>query len=133
MLEKWIKTYLDVLNKEERKFICTKLGSKEDPKGFLYFLFNVQKVQLKTPPFVLYSRNLLHPLGKLVTEWLHPLARMQKSHFQDSFTLKKELDKKKIPYNACLFICDATSMYTNIRTGPILQRNGRFPSITRST
>ena len=51
---------------------------------------------------------------------------MQKSYFQDSFTLKKELDLPKIPSKARLFICDSTSMYTNIRTGPALHRIGHF-------
>ena len=51
---------------------------------------------------------------------------MQKSYFQDSFTLKKELDLQKILPNARLFICDATSMYTNIKTGPSLHRIRQF-------
>ena len=49
---------------------------------------------------------------------------MQKSYFQDSFTPKKELNQPEIPSNAHLFICDVTPMYTNIRTGPDLQRMG---------
>ena len=53
-------------------------------------------------------------------------AKMQKSYFQDSFTLKKELDLQEIPSNARLFICDATSMYTNIKTGASLHRIGQF-------
>ena len=51
---------------------------------------------------------------------------MQKSYFQDSFTLKKELNQQKISSNAHLFIYDATSMYTNIKTGPELHRIGQF-------
>ena len=51
---------------------------------------------------------------------------MQKSYFQYSFTLKKELDLQKIPSNTRLFICDATSMYTNIKTGPALHRIRKF-------
>ena len=51
---------------------------------------------------------------------------MQKSYFQDSFTLKKELDLQEIPSHARLFSCDATSMYTNIRTGPALHHIGQF-------
>ena len=51
---------------------------------------------------------------------------MQKSYFQDSITLKKELDRKQIPSNAQFFICDATSMYTNTRTGLSLHRIGQF-------
>ena len=92
----------------------------------MYLLFKVHKVPLKTRPVVLYCGNLLHPLGQLITEMLQPLAKMHKSYFQDSFTLKKELDQKQIPSNACLFICDATSMYTNIRTGPGIHRIGWF-------
>ena len=51
---------------------------------------------------------------------------MQKSYFQYSFTLKKELDLQKLPPNARLFICDATSMYTNIKTGLALHRSIQF-------
>ena len=51
---------------------------------------------------------------------------MQKSYFQDSFTLKKELDPQRIPSNTRLFICEDTSMYTNIKTGPALHRIGQF-------
>ena len=94
--------------------------------GFLYLLFKVHKNPLKTRPVVSYCGNLLHTLGQIITEWLQPLAKMQKSYFQDSFTLKKELDLQEIPSNARLFICHATSMYTNIRTGPALHRIGQF-------
>ena len=73
-----------------------------------------------------YCGNFLHPFGQLITEWLQPLAKLQKSYFQDSFTLKKELDLQEIPSNARLFICDATSMYTNIKTGAALHRIGQF-------
>ena len=51
---------------------------------------------------------------------------MQKSYFQDSFTLKKELDLQEIPSSARLFICDATHMYTNIKTGPALHCIGQL-------
>ena len=126
LLEKWIKTYLDVLSKEERKFLLTNLRLNKEPWGFLYLLFKIHKVLLKTRLVVSYCGNLLHPLGKLITEWLQPLARIQKSYFQDSFRLKKELDLQKIPSNACLFICDATSMYTNIKTCPEIHCIGQF-------
>ena len=39
LLKKWIKTYLDVLSKEERKFLRTNLRLNEEPWGFLYLLF----------------------------------------------------------------------------------------------
>ena len=120
LLEKWIRTYLDVLSKEERQCICTHLRLNEEPWDFLYLLFKVHNILLKTSPVVSYCGNLLQPLGKLISEWLQPLANMHKFYFQDSFTLKKELDLKKIPSNTHLFICGATSLYTNIKTGPAL-------------
>ena len=126
VLEKWIKIYLDVLSKEEIKFLHTNLRLNKDTWGFLYLLFKVHQVLLKTRMVVLYCGNLLHPLGQLITEWLQPLARMQKSYFQDSITLKKKLDLQKIPSNTRLFICDTTSMYTNIKTGPALHHIGQF-------
>ena len=126
LLEKWIRTYLEVLSKEERKFLCTHLRLNKEPWGFLYLLFKVHKNPLKTRLVVSYRKNQLQPLGQLITEWLLPLAKMQKSYLQDSFTLKKELDLLEIPSNARLFICDATSMYTNIKTGPALHRIGQF-------
>ena len=79
LLEKWIKKYLDVIIKEEIKFLCTNLRSSEEPWGFLYLPFKVHKVQLNTCPIVLYCLNLLHPLGQLITERLQTLAVMQKS------------------------------------------------------
>ena len=102
------------------------LRQNEDPWGFLYLLFKVHKNPLKTRPFVSYCGNLLHPLGQLITEWLQHLTKIQKSYFQDSFTLKKEFDLQNIPSNARLFICDATSMYTNIKTGPAFHCIGQF-------
>ena len=103
LLENWIRTYLDVLSKEEIKCLCTYLRLNEEPWGFLYLLFKVHKNPLKRRPVVSYCNNLLHPLGQLIIEWLQPLAKMHKDSFQDSFTLKKELDLQKIPSNARLF------------------------------
>ena len=52
MLEKWIRTYLDVLSKEERKFLRTHLRQNEEPWVSLYLLFKVHKNPLKTCPVV---------------------------------------------------------------------------------
>ena len=94
LLEKWIRTYLDVLSKEKRNFLCTHLRLNEDPWVFLYLLFKVHKNPLKTRPVVSYCGNILHLLGQLITEWLQPLAKMQKSYLQDSFMLKRNLTFK---------------------------------------
>ena len=74
LLEKRIKNHLDVLSKEERTFFRTNLKLNEEPWGFLYLLFKVHKIPLNTLPVVSYCRNLLHPLGHLITEWLQPLS-----------------------------------------------------------
>ena len=126
LLEKWTRTNLDVFSKEEREFLRTHLRQNKEPWGFLYLLFKVHKNPLKTRPVVSYCGNLLHPSGHLITEWLQSLAKMHKSYFQDSFMLKKELELQEIPSNARLFICDATSMYTNIRTRPELYSIRQF-------
>ena len=102
------------------------MRENEEPWGFLYLLFKVHKNPLKTRPVVSYCGNLLHTLGQLIAEWLHPLAKLQKSYFQDSYKLKKELDLQEIPSNAHLFICDEISMYTNIKTGAAIHRIGQF-------
>ena len=66
--DKWIKTYLDVLSKEERKFPHTNLRLNKEPWGLLYLLFKVHKIPLKTRLVVSYCGNLLHPLGQLITQ-----------------------------------------------------------------
>ena len=78
LLEKCIRTHLDVLSKEERRVLHTHLRLNKEPWGFLYLLFKVHKILLKTCPLVSYYSNLLHPLGHLITEWLKPLAKMHK-------------------------------------------------------
>ena len=67
LLENWISTYLDVLIKEEIKFLRTHLRQNEEPWVFLYLLFKVHKNPLKTRPVVSYCGNLLHPLGQFIT------------------------------------------------------------------
>ena len=113
-------------SKEKRKFLRTNLRLNKEPWGVFYLLFKVRKVLLKTRLFVSYCGNLLHPLGQIITEWLQPLEKNQKSYLQHSFMLKRELDVPKILSNDRIFICDATSMYTNINTGLELHCIGQF-------
>ena len=89
LLKKWIRIYLDVLRKEERTFLCTHLRLNEEPWGFLYLLFNVHTIPLKTHPVVSYCVNLLQPSGQLITEWMQPLTNMEKSYIQDFLHAKK--------------------------------------------
>ena len=62
-LEKLIKRFLDVLSKEERKFLRMDLRSNKEPWGFLYLLFKVHKVPLKTCPGCVVLREPTAPLG----------------------------------------------------------------------
>ena len=120
-----------MLNKEERKFLCTNLSSNEDQWDFLCLLFKVHKVPLKTRPVVLYCRNLLHTLGQLITEWLKPLDRMYKYYFKDSFTLKKELDLQKYHQTpASSFVMQSSFAQTSKQARPFTASDGS-PSITR--
>ena len=73
-LDMWIENYLDVLSKKEQKFLRTNLKLNEEPLGFLYLLFKVHKVPLKTRPVVSYCNNFLHTLSQLITELMQPLV-----------------------------------------------------------
>ena len=42
------------------------------------------------------------------------MVKEQHTYFQNSFALKSELDKLKLPPNTSLFTYDAILMYTNI-------------------
>ena len=57
-----------------------------------------------------------HALGKWLDIELQPIVQKQATYFRDSYTLKRELDKKNLPPNATIFTYDAISMYTNIET-----------------
>ena len=132
LLEKWIKTYLDILIKEERKLLRTNLRLNEDPWVFLYILFKLNKVSLKTQLILPCCGNLLRTLGQIITEWLQPLARMQKSYFQDSFALKKELNRQKSHQTpACLFVMQPPCIQTSEQARHFTVSDG-LPSKTRS-
>ena len=65
--------------------------------------------------------SLPHALGKWINQMLKPVAQKQPSYFKDSFTLKNNMEQLCLPCGALLFICNATSMYTNIPTDIALQ------------
>ena len=67
LLDKWIKTYLDLISKEERKCIRTNLRSNKEPQGFSYLLFKVQKGFAKDTP----CRVLLRE--PTVPHWVRPV------------------------------------------------------------
>ena len=94
--------------------------------GLLVPPFQGPQEPAKNTPSRVILREFVTPFGTANHRMSAPLAKMQKSYFQDSFMQKKELDLQEIPSNARLFICDATSMYTNIKTGPALHHIGQL-------
>ena len=94
--------------------------------GLLVPPFQCPQEPAKNTPSRVILQEFVTPFGTAHYRMSAPLAKMQKSYFQDSFMQKKELDLQEIPSNARLFICDATSMYMNIKTGPALHRIGKF-------
>jgi hypothetical protein len=58
--------------------------------------------------------SIVHPLGKWLDITLQPIVKSQPAYFQDSFSLKQELNDLRLPPNASLFTFNAVSMYTNI-------------------
>ncbi|KAL7484683.1 hypothetical protein ACHAW6_010312 [Cyclotella cf. meneghiniana] len=64
--------------------------------------------------------SLPHALGKWVDQQLQPIAHAQPSFFQDSYTLCHSLENLQLPHNALLFMSNTISMYTNIKSDPVL-------------
>jgi hypothetical protein len=90
-------------------------------------MYKIHKPGRKTRrPVCSDCSSMLHALGKWITTELNPIAQRQQSYFQNSFALKEMLDNMEVPPNTKIFSCDATSMYTNIPTGPALQVVGQY-------
>ena len=135
-LESFIKKYKKTFNDGERKFLRTKLKENEDPYPVFYLTMKVHKTPWKTRPIVSCSGSLLHPLGIWVDSQLQLAAVQQRSYFKNSLSLKQHLETLHIPNGARLFIADAVSMYTNIKTSHALHNirryllQKRYPGIT---
>jgi hypothetical protein len=100
------------------------------PFGQFYVMYKIHKGMKNgkwpTRPVCSDVSSLPHGLGKWITMMLQPIAQQQQSFFKDSFALKDLLDDIIIPSGAQLFTCDATSMYTNIRTGPAIEQISHY-------
>ena len=106
----------------EAKYIRNKMNDNNDPFGFFYLLYKLHKSPISTRPVCSDCGSLLHSLGKWVMLKLQPIAKKQKSYFQDTFALLKLLkDLPPLPPNTSFFTCDAKSMYTNIVTDVALE------------
>ena len=95
---------------------------KDDSPTFaqFYLLAKVHKVPLKTRPIVSVSSCITEAIGKWVDVHLQNLFRHHRHCFpyflKSSNELVAEIQNMQVPFNACLFTCDAISMYTNIDT-----------------
>ena len=83
-----------------------------------YLTLKVHKSPWTTRPIVSCSGSLLYHLGIWVDSHLQKLATVQKTYIKNSKELKDLIVQlSPLPPGARLFTSDATSMYTNIRTG----------------
>ena len=100
-------------------YLCLKLKeTKEDPFGYYYLLYKLHKTPIKTRPVCSDCASLPHALGEWVDEMLQPMVKAQHTYFRDSFALKSELNKLKLPANASILSFDATEdMYQGIGWG----------------
>jgi hypothetical protein len=114
------------LSHNDATYIRVGLTENSDPFVFFYLMYKIHKPGRKTRPVCSDCSSMLHALGKWITTELNPIAQRQQSYFQNSFALKEMLDNMEVPPNTKIFSCDATSMYTNIPTGPALQVVGQY-------
>ena len=121
-IRQWIIQYRSKIGDMAVKYIRQKMTDNKDPFGFFYLLYKLHKTPISTRPVCSDCGSLLHPLGKWVMLMLQPIAKKQKSYFQDTFALLKLMKElPPLPPNASFFTCDAVSMYTNIPTDIALE------------
>lgn len=127
IISAWLKKFNRAIGDQAVSFIQKHMSENAtSPFGQFYALYKIHKGMKNgawpTRPVCSDVTSLTHGLGKWVNEQLVPAARKMKSYFKDSFALKRRLDNLVLPPNALLFTCDATAMYTNLKTDPCLDR-----------
>ena len=130
-INSWLSRFHNTVGKDVTTYIRQHLRTNSaSPFGQFYILYKIHKGpnngRWPTRPVCSDVSSMTHGLGKWITEMLQPIAQNQKSYFKDSFTLKDQLMNISIPPGGKLFTCDATSMYTNIRTGPAIEHISRY-------
>ena len=86
----------------------------------------VHKKNLASRPIVSCSGSLLFALGVWIDTKLQHVAAAQATYIKSSFELKKELLQLVLPAGARIFISDARTMYTSIKTTPALIEIGNY-------
>ena len=126
------------ISTQELAYLSHHLKDKEPKKLPIFYLtLKVHKSPWTTRPIVSCSGSLLYHLGVWVDLHLAKVATAQPAYLRNSRDLVDELITLDLPPNARLFIADATSMYTNIRTPAalheiatfIMQRESHFADI----
>jgi hypothetical protein len=130
-LNSWLSRYHNIIGKQATSFIRHHMSqTSKTPFGQFYIMYKIHKgmknEKWPTRPVCSDVSSLPHGLGKWITTMLQPIAQQQQSFFKDTFVLKDLVDDLIIPSGAQLFTCDATSMYTNICTGPAIEHISHY-------
>ena len=133
-IKDWISEFSSSLHKDHISYIEAKLKeSEKEPFGYFYLLYKLHKKPIKTRPVCSDCASTPHALGRWVDETLQPLVRAQATYFKDSFTLKSELCKLKLPANTSILSFGAVSMYTKIDTEDCISRLSKYLSASTTT
>ena len=117
----------EAFNKQEDHYLSINLNPKKEHKLPVFYLtIKRHKTPWSTRPIVSCSGSLLYYLGVWVDLHLAVIAKKQPSYLGSSHDLKQILDTTDLPPNASLFIADAESMYTSIRTDMALIEIAQF-------
>ena len=107
----WIEQYTAALGKDATAYLKDRLAKNQSPFSFVYQLYKIHKVPLKTRMIVSGSGSLLHDLGFWVQEQLQPVATSMPAYFKSSYFLKEALMPLRVPPGAAvMFTADCTSM-----------------------
>ncbi len=73
------------------------LKNQNNPFGYFFLMIKICKAKGGTPLICSDCASLVHPLRKWLDYTPQPVVTSQHSYFEDSFTLKQELDKLVLP------------------------------------
>ena len=123
----WQRKYSKDFTKQESHYLNVNLNPKKNHTLPVFYLtIKRHKTPWSTRPIVSCSGSLLYYLGVWVDIHLAVIAKAQPSYLGSSRDLKIALDELDLPPNASLFISDAKSMYTSIRTQMALIEIAQF-------
>ena len=127
LINHWLmKFHRDILT-SERKYIRTNVLQTIIPFPVFYLTMKVHKDPWATRPIVSCSGSLLYSLAVWVDRKLKEAAVVQASYVASSRDFKDHLlESMPFPPTAQLFVADAVSYYTNIKTQQALREIGNY-------